>query len=74
MAELTEPLRLAEEAQKTLEQSRTSAAAWSDAQRAQLDRAVLDPLAADARRLTVALERAARDIEKARRMLVTRPR
>lgn len=71
MAALTEPLRMAEEARQTLEQSRASASAWSDAQRVQLDRATLDPLAADARRLIVALERAARDIEQARRTLVT---
>jgi hypothetical protein len=70
MAALEEARRQIDDARRGLEQSRANAAAWSDAQRAQLDRSVLDPMTADVLRLSLALAYAARDIDLARQRLV----
>jgi hypothetical protein len=70
MSALSEPLALIRGAQSSLQQCRAATSAWSDGQRAQLDRGTLDPIDADVRRLIEALERAGRDIDQARATVV----
>lgn len=70
MAVLSEARALVGEARRALDEGRSRGEAWSDAQRSQLDRSVLDPVTADAQRLAAAMERAADEIDQARAQLV----
>lgn len=69
MSALEGAVREQQRALGELERCRAATEAWSDEQRLRLDRACLDPLAEDGRRLLEALRRAGRELSAAEREL-----